>query len=128
MEAIQIVSGSTTSAMFAADPDLSLYGDEFQSPELLPGESWSFTFNTDGTYPWFVYPTILTGTVNVSTNVILPSDTFLVTERNPAFPLFGGRVIQVDGWGNVVWNYGSGFIADPKDAVSEPDGTIVIST
>jgi len=43
------------------NPNLNLYGEVFSSSVLQPGESYTFKFEEEGAYPWFVYPSIHEG-------------------------------------------------------------------
>ena len=123
---ITIYSGNTTPAQFNADPDLTLYGQEFISQQLMPGQEYAFTFNTLGTYDWFAYPSIATGQVVVGSARISSGDTYLIVENDIA-SVTGGRVIKVDTWGNTTWSFGDQFLYLPRDARSQPDGSVIIS-
>lgn len=125
---IRILSGTTTSSQFNSDPDLSLYGSMFDSGELLPGEEFSYTFNNLGDVSWFEYPSIVTGTVKVSEARVSDRDEFLILENDTSSFLFGSRVIKVDAWGNVAFEWGSGMLVNPHDARPLVDGGIIIST
>lgn len=126
---VTIYSGTTTPEQFASDPDLELFGDDFISQELLPGEGFSYTFYNLGTFNWFAYPTIVTGTVHVSSSGVSPADQYMLVENDGLESAFGNRVIKIDSWGNVIWSYGEGFLVDPKDVRGVPGGSsIIIST
>jgi hypothetical protein len=126
---ITIYSGTTTSEQFAADPDLELFGDDFISQELQPGEGFSYTFYNLGTFNWFAYPTIVTGMVHVSASGVSPTDQYMIVENDGSESAFGNRVIKIDSWGNVIWSYGEGFLVNPKDVRTVPGGSsIIIST
>jgi hypothetical protein len=125
---IRILSGATTPAQFNADPDLSLYGSDFDSGELLPGEQFAHTFGNIGDYNWFSYPDIAVGEVAVSEARISGRDKYLLLENDTSGFLFGSRVIKVDAWGNVIWSFGEGYLANPKDARPMQDEAVIIST
>ena len=127
-----IYSGSTTMSQFNGDPDLTLYGKDFISSELKPGESFSRSFSELGDFNWFAYPAItgaeVTGLIRVSANRIGPNDKYIIVENDPTAEITSGRVIQVDAWGNILWIFGEGLLYNPRDARPLPDGSIVIST
>ena len=127
-----IYSGATTTDKFNGDPDLTLYGDDFISPELHPGETFSRVFNILGDFNWFAYPAItgaeVSGVVHVGTNRIGPNDKYIIVENDVTAEITSGRVIQVDAWGNLLWAFGEGLLYNPRDARPLPDGSIVIST
>ena len=131
-EPIQIYSGNTTTAQFNADADLTLYGEDFKSQLLQPGESFSYRFDNLGDFDWFSYPGIITaevnGVVRVSAGRVSPSDRYLVTENDVTADTVGGRVVQLDAWGNVEWIFGEGILHRPRDARPLPDGSVIIST
>jgi len=124
---ITIYSGTTTAAQFTANPDLGLYGDDFILGPLSTGQSASYTFNNLGAFGWFVYPTILTGQVSVSTARIASTDKYIAIENDTSETL-GGRIIQLDAWGNIEWSWGEGYLYRPKDVRQLTDGSIIIST
>jgi hypothetical protein len=125
---ITIYSGKTTPATFAEDPDLSLYGDEFFSQELQPGEQYAKSFDSVEEVAWFAYPSIVTGLVNVTASRISASDQYLILEKDPKGSVFGSRVIRVDSWGNVIWTFGEGVLFDPKDVRPLEGNSVIIST
>jgi plastocyanin len=125
---IKIVSGTTNSTTFAADPDLTLYGDEFISQELQPGEQYARTFEDGGDFHWFSHPNIVTGIVHVSSGSTTSSDQYLVVEKDPISSVGGGRVLKLDAWGKIAWSFGDGVLYDPKDVRVLPNGSILIST
>jgi hypothetical protein len=126
---IQIFSGRTTQSQFDADPDLTLYGDEFLSPSLNPGEEFNYKFTRLGENHWFSYDgvNILPGLVQVSQGRISSTDQYLMVENDPNASVFGSRVIKVDSWGNVIWSFGQDWLHSPKDARPSPDGSVLIS-
>jgi hypothetical protein len=125
---IRIYSGTTTPDVFAADPDLTLYGDEFASQELQPGEQYSVTFDDGGDFGWFAYPSIVTGTVGVSPAGVSQADEYLVVEKDPVPSVGSGRVSRVDSWGNIVWTFGEGVLYDPKDVRRLAGDSVIVST
>lgn len=126
---ITIYSGYTTPELFNSDPDLTLYGDDFVSQELQPGEQFSFTFDNLSTYYWFAHPTIVTGVVYVSASAVSSDDQYLLVENDMSSSSFGSRVIRVSSWGKIIWEFGSGYLVNPKDVRILPDeSSIIIST
>lgn len=125
---ISIYSGTTTPTTFNLDPDLGLYGDIFYSQVLNPGDRYAFKFVTVGDFDWFVYPTILLGSVSVTRNRISTSDQFIILESDGLDSPFSSRVIRVDSWGNVVWSFGEGYLVKPRDARPLINGGVIIST
>lgn len=127
---LQILSGKTTQEQFLSDPDLTLYGDEFLSGTLNPGERYSYRFDNLGSFDWFSFngSTINTGVVQVSQGRVSSTDEYLAVENDPSVSMFGSRVIKIDSWGNVIWSFGEDWLNHPKDARSAPDGSIIIST
>ncbi|MCK9434616.1 MAG: hypothetical protein M0R32_07290 [Candidatus Cloacimonetes bacterium] len=127
---IQILSGKTTEEQFLSDPDLTLYGDEFSSGIINPGERYSYQFDNIGSFDWFSYDgtTIDSGLVQVSSGRVSSSDKYLLVENDKSSLLFGSRVIKVNSWGDVIWSFGEDWLHHPKDARGAPDGSILIST
>lgn len=125
---IKIVSGTTTPAIWASDPDLTLYGDEFQSEELQPGEQYAYTFDNGGDFGWFSYPNIVTGTVGVSPAGVSQADEYLIVEKDPIPSVSSGRVSRVDSWGKIRWTFGEGILYDPKDVRLLDGSSVIIST
>jgi hypothetical protein len=125
---IKIVSGTTTPENFSQDPDLTLYGKEFISQELQPGEQYSTTFNNSGIYGWFAYPSIITGTIDVIEDGVSQSDNYWVVEKDLIPSIGGGRILKLDSWGNILFKYGEGMLYDPKDVRKLTGSSIIIST
>jgi len=122
---VSIYSGSTTASTFALDPDLNLYGDIFQSPVLQPGERFSYKFISVGEFNWFVYPDILTGTINVTKNRISSRDQFIILENDGLESPFSSRAIRVDAWGNILWSFGNSYLVKPRDARPMLNGVLI---
>jgi plastocyanin len=125
---ISIYSGKTDLLTFNLDPDLTLYGSEFYSGTLQPGERYSYKFVTVGGYNYFAYPDILVGEINVTTNRISSRDQFVVLESDSLSSPFSSRVIKVDSYGNVLWSFGEAFLCLPRDARPLLNGGVLIST
>ncbi len=125
---IQIYSGTTSEEAFAADPDLNLYGDAFQSESLAPGETFTHQFDEYGDFGWFVYPQILTGTIHVSEQRISENDKIYMIESDGAESPYTSRIIKTDMWGNVLWSFGDGYLVKPRDVRIMTDGKLLIST
>lgn len=125
---IIIVSGTTSPAIFAADPDLTLYGDEFTSVELQPGEQYSHTFDDGGEMGWFSHPTIVTGKIGISSAGISQSDKYLIVEKDPIPSVGSGRISKVDSYGKIEWTFGEGFLYNPKDVRKLSGDSVIIST
>ena len=125
---ITIVSGTTDSATFGTDPDLTLYGDEFSSQELQPGEQYARTFSDGGNFHWFSHPNIVTGVVHVSATSTSRSDQYLLVEKDPVPAVGGGRVIKLNSWGKITWSWGDGILYNPKDVRTLSGNSIIIST
>lgn len=125
---ISIYSGTTSYEQFQLDPDLTMYGDEFQSQVLQPGERYAYKFVTVGEYDWFVYPGILTGKITVTRNRMSSRDQFLMLENDGLESPFSSRVIKVDSWGNVLWSFGEGYLVKPRDARPMLNNNVIIST
>jgi len=122
---VSIYSGSTTASTFALDPDLNLYGDIFQSPVLQPGERFSYKFTSVGGYGWFVYSSILTGTINVTKNRISSRDQFIILESDGLESPFSSRIIRVDCYGNILWSFGNSYLVKPRDARPMLNGVLI---
>jgi hypothetical protein len=127
IETIRIMSGSTSYSQFNLDPDLDLFGAEFDSGDILPGEYYSFSFLNIGTFDYFVYPFIYTGSVSVVETSITPNDLFVLAENDPSGSSYLNRVLKIDAWGNVVWSFGYSFVSFVKDAKPTSSGEIVIT-
>jgi len=125
---VSVYYGTTSLSQFNLDPDLTLYGSEFHSEVLQPGEKYTYKFVTVGNYDWFIYPFILTGTVVVTRNRISSTDQYIVTESDGLASPFGSRVIKLDAWGNVIWSFGSSYLVLPRDARPLLNGGVLIST
>ena len=110
---IKIYSGQTTKALFDLEPDLSQYGSLFTSPELSSGERFSYKFGTDGTYYWFAYPNIQTGTINSISNVNFGN--FVIIESDTLDSTYSSKAVKLDTYGNVIWEFGPGYEVNPKD-------------
>ncbi len=126
-ENIRVMSGSTTPTQFAADPDLTLYGDVFDSGIIGPGEMHSFKMINYGTFDYFVWPTILTGKIQVTNSPISPHDKFVVVENDLASSSFDNRIVMMDAWGNIEWSFGESLLGRIKDA-RPSSGTEVVVT
>jgi hypothetical protein len=125
---ISIYSGTTSADIFALDPDLTLYGNEFKSPVLQPGERWSIKFVTVGNYNYFVYPSILIGSIFVTRNRISGRDQFIILESDNLESPFSSRIIKVDNYGNILFSFGDCYLVKPRDARSLLNNNILIST
>jgi plastocyanin len=124
---VTIYSGYTIAVQFNEDPDLTLYGDDFKSQELQPGEQFSFNFKNLGTFYWFAYPSIVSGAIYVSSGA--SDDKYYLVENDMSNSAFGSRVIKVNSFGKILWEFGSGHIVNPKDIrVSSNESSIIIST
>jgi hypothetical protein len=124
---IRIISGTTSPAVFASDPDLSLYGDEFASTEIAPGQEYARTFDQGGDFDWFSHPNIVTGTIGVASAGISSSDQYLIVEKDPVPSIGSGRVSMLDSYGNILWNFGSGVLYDPRDVRRLDGNSIIVS-
>jgi hypothetical protein len=125
---ISIYSGSTAYTLFNLNPNLNLYGDVFSSSVLQPGDSYTFKFEEEGEYPWFVYPSIITATIQVNKQRISSQDEYLILESDGLESPFSSRLIKVDSWGNVVWSFGEGYLVKPRDARPMLNNRVLIST
>lgn len=134
---VYIYSGETTSVRFNSDPDLTLYGDKFISPQLAAYQTgaeparYALKFDNNGTFPYFVYPNIVeadvNGTLAIQENNSTNQSRFLIVENDPTSDFFGNRVVQVDMWGNVIWSFGEGMLYNPKDIREGQGGSYLIS-
>jgi hypothetical protein len=125
---ISIYSGKTSYDQFQLDPDLTLYGDEFSSTVLNPGDRYSFKFVTVGEYDWFAYNNILTGKVTVTKNRISSRDEFIILENDGLESPFSSRVVKVDNYGNILFSFGESYLVNPRDARPLLNDQILIST
>lgn len=126
-DTIRIVSGVTDYDQFYADPDFDLFGSEFDSGDILPGEYYSFEFLNLGTYDYFVYPFIYTGKIYVIETSISPSDTFIVVENDQNESSYLNRILKIDAWGNVQWSFGESFVSLIKDAKPVSSTEVIIA-
>ena len=115
-ENIRVLSGSTTPNQFAADPDLSIYGDDFDSGIIAPGEMYSHRMIDYGTFDYFVWPAISTGKIQVTNSPVSPHDKFTLVENDVTSSSFDNRVAMIDAWGNVEWTFGESILGRIKDA------------
>lgn len=125
---ISIYSGTTTYESFTENPNLNLYGDEFSSGVLQPGESYSFKFINDAQYSWFVYPSIITGYIQTTQQRLSSEDQYLILESDGLDSPFSSRLIKVDSWGNTLWSFGEGYLVKPRDARPMLNNKVLIST
>jgi len=125
---ISIVSGTTTPTLFASDPDLTLYGDEFESDEIAPGAEYARVFDEEGDLGWFSYPNLVTGIVGVSPSGVSQSDEFLIVEKDPIPSIGSGRVSMISSYGIILWTFGSGVLYDPRDVRRLDGNSIIVST
>jgi hypothetical protein len=126
-DTVRILSGTTTSAQFDLDPDFDLFGDEFDSEEILPGEFFSHRFINFGTFNYFVHPFIHVGKIHVINTSITPDDNFIIAENDPSGSSYLNRVIKIDAWGNIVWSFGESFVSTIKGAKPTSSGEIIIT-
>lgn len=125
---ISIYSGTTNYDQFQLDPDLGLYGGDYHSTVLQPGDTYSYKFVTIGESDWFTYPDILTGKVSITKNRVNDSDQFLITENDNITAPFSSRVIKIDAWGNVLWSFGEGYMVKPRNAGPLLNNNVIVST
>jgi len=125
---ISIWSGQTTYANFNANPDFNLYGDDFSSNMLQVGESFTFKFYSSSMYYWFAYPSILTGVITSVPQRITDRDQYIILENDGLDCPFSSRVIKSDSYGNILWNFGQGYLCKPRDARPLINGNVLIST
>lgn len=125
---ISIYSGTTTNEQFQLVPDLTLYGKEFKSQVLQPGESYSHKFITTGIYSWFIYPDILTGRINVTNDRINSNDEFIIVENDNTNSPYTSRIIKINTSGDILWSFGESYISSPRKAKSLLNGNILTST
>ena len=126
---IAIYSGYTSYDIFNANPDLNLYGKDFQSGTLQVGDTYQFTFDTNGSFNWFVYPSILTAQITVSTQRLSSTDNYIILENDGLLSPFSSRIIKVNSSGDVLWDFGNSYLVLPRDARPMSDGSsILIST
>lgn len=125
---VSVYSGSTDYDTFQLNPDLSIYGTEFKSTIIQPGESWSYKFVTAGEYDWFIYPDILSGKIIVSKPEMNADDEFYIVENDSLLSPQSSRVIRVDSWGNVVWSFGESYLTKPRRAMPMFNNNVLIST
>jgi len=125
---VSIYSGYTTYDLFNVNPNLNLYGDTFKSPVLQPGESYSFKFNNEGEYPWFVYPSIVTGEIKVTEQRLSEQDEYYILESDGLDSPFSSRLVKVDSWGHIVWSFGESYLVKPRDVRPMLNNKVLIST
>ena len=126
-ETIRILSGATDYDQFYLDPDFNLFGSEFDSGDILPGQYYSFRFLNLGTFDYFVYPFIYTGQVYALETSVTPNDTFVIVENDPNGSSYLNRVAKVDAWGNIIWSFGDSFASLIKDARPVSSTEIVLT-
>lgn len=125
---IRIVSGTTSPGQWNLDPDLNLYGDQFESPVLQVGDRWSYKFVSVADFNYFIYPSILTGSISVTGNRISSRDCFLVLENDGLSSPFSSRVLKLDCYGNTLLSFGEGYLVKPRDCRPLLSGGFIIST
>jgi len=125
---IRILSGATTSTQFAADPDLTLFGQEFDSGILAPGESYTFRFINNGVFHYFAWPFIYTGSILATESPVSPQDKFIIVENDPTGSSYTSRIARIDAWGNVEWSFGETFFRSVKDAKPVSSTEVVVTT
>ena len=125
---IRILSGATTLTQFEADPDLTLFGQEFDSGIIAPGESYTFRFINNGVFYYFVWPFIHTGSILVTESPVSPQDKFIIVENDPTGSSYTSRIARIDAWGNVEWSFGETFFRAIKDAKPISATEVVVTT
>jgi len=125
---ISIYSGYTTYDIFQSDPDLNLYGSAFKSSTLQSGERYSFKFTSEGSFDWFVYPSILIAKITITARRLSDRDQYIILENDALESPFSSRVIWVDSWGNIIKSFGESYLVKPRDARPLLDGGILVST
>lgn len=125
---IRILSGATTLTQFEADPDLTLFGEEFDSGILAPGESYTFRFINNGVFHYFAWPFIYTGSILVTESPVSPQDKFILVENDPTGSSYSSRIARLDAWGNVEWSFGETFFRAVKDAKPVSATEVVVTT
>jgi hypothetical protein len=124
---ISILSGEIEVAEFQLNPDLDLYGDDFESNDLSHDDRFGFRFNTSGVYYWFSYPNLVTGKITVSDLRISGTNQFIILEGDSLDSPFSNRVIKVDGYGNILWTFGGeGLVTNPRSIQALLDGKVLI--
>ena len=125
---ISIYSGTTNYESFNADPELNRYGNYFQSGILNTGDTFTFSFDIGGSFDYFIYPDILTGTINVTEQRLSSRDNFFILESDGKQSPFSSRLIKVDSYGNVIFSFGEGVLVAPRDVRVLSNGNLLIST
>ena len=125
---ITVYSGKTSYDQFNLTKDLSVYGSEFTSPVLNPGETYSYKFVTVGSEDYFIYPDILVGRVTITRGRLNSDDEFIIAENDGFITPFSSRVIRVDSWGNILKSIGEGYMCNPRLAQPLINGNVLVST
>jgi hypothetical protein len=126
-ETIRVLSGSTGYEQFYADPDFDLFGRDFDSGDILPGQYYSFSFLNIGVYDYFVYPYIYTAKISCMETSVVPDDEFVLVENDPSNGSYLNRIIRIDSLGNVIWEFGQSYVSFIKDAKPVSESEIVIT-
>jgi len=125
---ISIYSGKTTLDIFNLDPELSIYGNDFSSGVLQPGDTYTHKFFAVREYDYFIYPGILTGQIDVTDDRVFSSDQFIIIENDGLNTPFSSRIVRVDNYGNVLWSYGEAYIVNPRNVQALLNNDILVST
>ena len=125
---ISIFSGRTTYNDFYANPDFNLYGDDFSSSVLQVGESFTFKFNSESTYYWFTYPSILTGEIASFSQRLTDRDQYVILENDGLESPYSSRIIRTNSYGNVNFSFGQQYLVNPRDVRCLANGNFLVST
>lgn len=120
-----IYSGECTD--FGKSFNIKLYGDEFKSALLNQGERFAFKVSTAGEYYWFSYPNIVTGRILAFDAKVASENEFIIVESDGLESPFAGRVIKVDAWGNILMEFGKGYLVAPTSASPLLNNGVLIS-
>lgn len=124
---VTIYSGDIGDITNYADIDLDLYGDDFKSFAMNPSDRFAYKFTTEREYKWFSYPDLVKGDIMVSKIKAFSSDHFVILERDNLESPFTSRAIKIDVYGNIITEFGKGYLVKPSDARPLNNG-ILIST
>jgi len=124
---VTIYSGDIGDITDSVDIDLDSYGDDFKSFAMNPLDRFAYKFTTEREYKWFSYPDLVKGDITVSRIKAFSSDNFVILERDNLESPFTSRAIKIDIYGNIITEFGKGYLVKPSDARPLNNG-ILIST
>jgi hypothetical protein len=94
----------------------------------LPGEKYLFTPVNYGEINLIILPSNIKLIISVDDYRINHDDNFVLVENSLKENPYENRVIKMNSWGNIYWEFGRGILSNPKDVFIDYNGELYIST